>query len=328
MLSLNAGSGCCLFGCDGPVLPSGEDPAARQETGLVLGSGDPLAMMNQDSRPANRGSMRTTQAGFTLIELLVVIAIIAILMGILTPALSRVREASKRAVCSSQVKQTGVAIAAYASDNDNCMPVYNSNNINANPYLLIHSYALYRSESPYVDANGNLLGMKLALLYEGKYIADPKVFYCPSNMNELYKFESYNSPRPWGTLPQNFNATHGQGHNQWVRMGYTYLPIDPRAPKISAIRMPDETARSIDMLDPHIPYMTDLIRHKHQISHKRQRNHAVNALFKDGHVRLCNDQTVFDHEVWDQMENGLTPELTANYTVFHLIGRKGLDIGR
>ena len=55
----------------------------------------------------------------------------------------------------------------------------------------------------------------------------------------------------------------------------TYLPIDPRTPKNSATRMPDETAKNIDMLDPHIPYMTDLIRHKHQISHKRQKNHAV-----------------------------------------------------
>ena len=262
-----------------------------------------------------------------MIELLVVIAIIALLMAILMPALSRVREAAKRAVCSSQVKQIGTAMAAYTSDNESRMPVYNSNNTKANPYLLIHSYALYRSESLYVDSDGKLLPMKLAVLYEGKYIADPKVFYCPSNMNPLYKFESYNDPPPWGTLPQDFNASDGQGHNQWVRMGYTYLPIDPRVPKNSSTGMPAETAKSIDMLDPQIPYLTDLIRHKHQISHKRQSNHAVNALFKDGHVTLCNDERVFDHDVWDKMEYGMIPELTANYIVFHLIGGKGLDTG-
>ncbi len=42
--------------------------------------------------------------GFTLIELLVVIAIIALLMGILLPTMSRVRETAKRLVCSSQVE--------------------------------------------------------------------------------------------------------------------------------------------------------------------------------------------------------------------------------
>jgi len=47
--------------------------------------------------------------GFTLIELLVVIAIIAVLMAILMPALNRVREQGKRAVCLSNVKQLGLA---------------------------------------------------------------------------------------------------------------------------------------------------------------------------------------------------------------------------
>src|SRR4030043_893982 len=98
--------------------------------------------------------MKTGKFGFTLIELLVVIAIIALLMGILMPALNRVREAAKRAVCSSQVKQIGTAMTAYTSDNDNHMPMYNSNNTNTNPYLLIHSYAVYRSESLYVDLSG------------------------------------------------------------------------------------------------------------------------------------------------------------------------------
>ena len=270
--------------------------------------------------------MKIKNVAFTLIELLVVIAIIALLMGILLPAMSRVREAAKRVVCSSQVKQVGLAVTAYASDNENNMPAYNSNNTNSNPYLLIHSYALYRSETRFVDADGKPLPMKLALLYEGNYIADPKVFYCPSNKNLLYKFEAYNSPKPWGTLPQNFNALHGQGHNQWVRMGYTYLPIDPKTPKNSSTGMPDETAKRFDLLDPYIPYMTDLIRHKHQISHKRQKNHAVNALFKDGHVTLCNDKRVFDSDVWDRMESGLIPELTANYIVFQLIANKELEI--
>ena len=56
--------------------------------------------------------------GFTLIELLVVIAIIAILMGILMPALNRVREQGKRTTCLSNLKNLTLAWIMYADSND------------------------------------------------------------------------------------------------------------------------------------------------------------------------------------------------------------------
>ena len=56
--------------------------------------------------------------GFTLIELLVVIAIIAILMAILMPALNRVREQGKRAVCLNNLKQLALSWILYADDNE------------------------------------------------------------------------------------------------------------------------------------------------------------------------------------------------------------------
>jgi prepilin-type N-terminal cleavage/methylation domain-containing protein len=58
------------------------------------------------------------ERGFTLIELLIVVAIIAILMAGLLPALHRVREYGKRAVCLGNLKQLQLAWALYANDNE------------------------------------------------------------------------------------------------------------------------------------------------------------------------------------------------------------------
>ncbi len=113
-----------------------------------------LTINNQQSR------------GFTLIELLVVVAIIAVLVALLLPALGYAREQARVAVCGSNLHQVGLGIGFFAQANGGDMPT------NYNQY----GYGNHAAYNLWVPGQWTNWG----LLYRDRYIAEPKVFYCPS----------------------------------------------------------------------------------------------------------------------------------------------------
>ncbi len=138
------------------------------------------------------------KTGFTLIELLVVIAIIAILAGMLLPALNAARKTAFKVACTSNLKQIGVASIAYRNDfADYVMPPYIKENWGNNSKTGSQYCGLY--QWPYYYGryylNGKLKGNGSDPAESNSW----KTFHCPGDNNKKTTFPplSYAGANTW-----------------------------------------------------------------------------------------------------------------------------------
>jgi prepilin-type N-terminal cleavage/methylation domain-containing protein len=148
---------------------------------------------------------------FTLVELLVVIGIIALLVGILLPTLGKAREASKRTACLSSMRELGNALRLYAVAYKDQIPI---------GYMDQHQFSFFVNWN---NTNGTKVSL-LGLLAISKLTTNPKVFYCASNDNPQFMYNTPENPWPafdkWPNDPR--FTTPGLGH---TRITYNLRPV-------------------------------------------------------------------------------------------------------
>ena len=134
--------------------------------------------------------------GFTLIELLVVVAIIAILAGMLLPALNRAREAAKTAACQQNLKNLSMAMNMYSSDYGGFL-VWHSHQCRRG--VNCNSYAWYSLWTPYTDGSDVFhdpgLSPRTMWTPDG-FTADVRdAFWCDYSWNQEVIFTHGNFPQ-------------------------------------------------------------------------------------------------------------------------------------
>lgn len=123
-----------------------------------------------------KGATKSSGA-FTLVELLVVISIIAILAALLLPALASARERGRRVACLSNLRQLGIAIHGYASDNDGKIPYGPKAPLFTNPGDF---YPSTGSPTSLISLqSGAPVG--LGLILRSYIINQRKILFCPSS---------------------------------------------------------------------------------------------------------------------------------------------------
>lgn len=156
--------------------------------------------------------------GFTLVELLVVISIIALLIGILLPALSSAREASRRAVCLSNIRQISITAVLYASDAKGALPKQSGSSNTATNLDSLMLKGMLNSGSAGPTRNS---GWYMLNAHGPDPANNHKLYLCPSDQQMAmppYWHTAYRKMREGNELP----APSNSATNAAISYGYRF----------------------------------------------------------------------------------------------------------
>ncbi len=223
----------------------------------------------------------SSKKGFTLIELLVVIAIIALLLSILLPALTKVKEQARRTICLTNLRSLGIGIHLYADDNNNKLipnAHYQGKEYDDGIHGPIDGGTGYQNWQGYITgidmAYPELLkSVQLGKLFSERYVDDFDSYYCPTaKLNKesegsdlkkyttnLVKFMPPTTASGWGI----------QAGESRCNSNYMYWTWE----KTKIINISNKPIVVDNMLS---------------VAHKKSNGdpHSANALFSDGHVSM------------------------------------------
>jgi prepilin-type processing-associated H-X9-DG protein/prepilin-type N-terminal cleavage/methylation domain-containing protein len=232
-------------------------------------------LKRRQGRECKRSCKSLRRKDFTLIELLVVIAIIAILAGMLLPALSKAKDVSKGALCVGNLKQIGLAILSYADDNKGYIPLSRTERVDL--YSTAGLWMEFLVWNGYFGNPDTYTSSKF-----------PKVFECPKLAidNPNWKQGGYGAPQcsAYDILPLTNNGVRIIKPTATTTEGYACI-YGAKDPSKSPYILDEGTVSGTGTISPCIgAYYTNYSSGRNDRAHLRHQNKA-NGWFLDGHVQ-------------------------------------------